>query len=194
MYLSSSSKIYEIKYRKYKNKYQILKSNISGTLLNGGDKGTLLNGGAKGTLLNGGDCDPLPNPEEEDFVSGENLLDLCPEERITIQNICYNVKTLYKWIITDNKSILPGIQITITSEEKRRLIQAYNALPITNILTRDKLIEIYPNLQQETVINLMDKGYTNIALGTFGNKVTWVTLILLFNIWYFFLYFLYFFS
>ncbi len=74
MYLSSSSKSYERKYLKYKNKYQILKSHIGGTLLNGG---------AKGTLLNGGDCDPLPNPEEEDFVSKEDLLDLRPDAKGT---------------------------------------------------------------------------------------------------------------
>ena len=58
MYLNSSSKTYERKYLKYKNKYKILKSHIGGTLLNDG---------SKGTLLNGGDCDPLPNPEEEDL-------------------------------------------------------------------------------------------------------------------------------
>ena len=85
MYLNSKS--YEKKYKKYKNKYQILKSQL---------------GGAKGTLY-GGDCDPLPNPEEEDFVSKENLLDLCPEERITIQNKCYEVRSLYRWIITKFK-------------------------------------------------------------------------------------------
>jgi hypothetical protein len=45
MYLSSSSKSYERKYLKYKNKYKILKIHIGGTLLNGGAKGTLLNGG-----------------------------------------------------------------------------------------------------------------------------------------------------
>jgi hypothetical protein len=143
------------KYKKYKNKYQILKSNISGT------------------LLNGGDCDLLPYPEEEDFTS-QNLLDLCPEERIIIQNKCYDVRSLYRWIITDNKSILPGIQITITSEEKQRLIQAYEALPIPNILTIDKLIQIYPNLHQITDINLSNKGYTDIALGTFGNNLPYL--------------------
>ena len=83
MYLNSSSKSYERKYLKYKNKYKILKSHIDGTLLNGGAKGTLLNGGSKGTLLNGGDCDQLPNPEEEDLVSRENLLDLCPDAKGT---------------------------------------------------------------------------------------------------------------
>jgi hypothetical protein len=71
------------KYRKYKKKYQILKSNISGTLLNGG---------AKGTLLNGGDCDPLPNSEEEDFVSRENLLDLYPDAKGTFWRKNYNTK------------------------------------------------------------------------------------------------------
>jgi hypothetical protein len=83
MYLSSSSKSYEIKYKKYKKKYQILKSHISGILLNGGAKGTLLNGGAKGTLLNGSDCDPLLNPEEEDLATTQNLLDLCPDAKGT---------------------------------------------------------------------------------------------------------------
>jgi hypothetical protein len=89
-------------------------------------------------------------------------------ERITIQNKCYEVRSLYRWIITDNKNKLPGIKITITSEEKRRLIQAYEALPkIPNILTRDILIQIYQNLQQEPKINLSDKGSTDISLGTF---------------------------
>jgi hypothetical protein len=74
MYLSSSSKSYERKYLKYKKKYQILKSDISGTLLNGG---------TKGTLLNGGDCDPLPNPEEEYLATTQNLLDLCPDAKGT---------------------------------------------------------------------------------------------------------------
>ena len=86
MYLSSSSKSYEEKYKKYKNKYKALKSYI------------------------GGDCDPLPNPEEEDLLTTQNLLDLCPEERITIQNKCYEVRSLYKWIIEQNKSVLPEIQ------------------------------------------------------------------------------------
>jgi hypothetical protein len=155
MHLSSNS--YEIKYRKYKNKYQILKSHIGGT------KGTLL------PSINGGDCDPLPNPEKEDLITTQNLLDLCPEERITIQNKCYEVIGLYKWIVTDNHNILPDTQTVITIEEKQRLIQAYEELQTPNILTRDKLIQIYPNLQQEIIINLNSKGYTDIALGTFNN-------------------------
>jgi hypothetical protein len=56
---------YEKKYRKYKNKYKILKSNISRT------------------LLNGGDCVPLPNPEEDDFSTTNSLLDLCPDAKGT---------------------------------------------------------------------------------------------------------------
>ena len=60
-----NSKSYEKKYRKYKSKYKILK------------------------IIIGGDCDPLPNPEEEDLATTKNLLDLCPTERITIQDKCY---------------------------------------------------------------------------------------------------------
>ncbi len=88
-------------------------------------------------------------------------------ERITIQNKCYEVRSLYRWIITQNKNKLPGIETEITLTDKQRLIQVYNVLPITNILTRDKLIQIYPNLHQETCIDLSHKGYTNIALDTF---------------------------
>jgi hypothetical protein len=129
MYLNSSLKNYEKKYKKYKNKYQMLKSQLNGALLNGGAKGTLLNGGAKGTLLNGGDCDPLPYPEDESIINGENLLDLCPEQRITINNKCYEVNELYNWIVVLNKSKIPGIEKEITPGDRQRLIQAYNALP-----------------------------------------------------------------
>ena len=142
MYINSKS--YEKKYKKYKSKYNRLKIQI------------------------GGECILLPNPEEEDFTSN-NLLDLCPDERITIQNKCYEVKALYQWIIERNNIRLPDTQIIITEEEKKRLIQVYKALPKPNILTRDKLIQLYPNLQQETSIVLIRKGYTDIALGTFSN-------------------------
>jgi hypothetical protein len=144
MYLNSSLKNYEKKYKKYKNKYKILKIHI------------------------GGNCDPLPNPEEDDFSTTNNLLDLCPDERITIQNKCYEVSALYRWIITDNHNILPSTQTVITSADKQRLIQAHDALSkILNILTRNKVIKLYPNLHQETGIDLSHKGYTNIALDTF---------------------------
>ena len=153
MYLSSSSKSYEKKYLKYKNKYKILKSQF---------------GGAKGTL-HGGDCSPLPNPEEEDLVTAKNLLDLCPEERITIQNKCYEVKSLHNWIIEGNHDRLFDTQTLITPEDKQRLLEAYDELPLLpNKLTRDKLIQIYLNLQQEIIIDLSREGYTDIAPGTFS--------------------------
>jgi hypothetical protein len=88
MYLNFKN--YEKKYIKYKCKYKRLKSQIygaQGTLL---PKVPSLNGGAKGTLLpkvpslNGGDCLPLPNPEEEDMTA-QNLLDLCPDAKGTFR-------------------------------------------------------------------------------------------------------------
>ena len=108
-------------------------------------------------------------------------------ERITIQNKCYEVSSLYIWIITQNNKILPSTRTAITVEEKQRLIQAYEALSrIPNILTRDKLIEIYPNLLQVTIIDLSWKGYTDIALGTFtegtfGNNLPVLTFLSLQN-------------
>ena len=99
MYLNYKN--YEKKYIKYKNKYKILKSNISRTrctLLNGGTQSTLLNGGTQSTLLpkvpsvNGGACDPLPNPDEEDLFTTQNLLDLCPDGKGTFWRKNYNTK------------------------------------------------------------------------------------------------------
>ena len=105
MYLNSSSKDYEKKYLKYKNKYKILKSNI------------------------GGNCDPLPNPKEDDFSGSFNLLDLCPEERITIQNKCYEVNGLYRWITKHAKDDrLPDTRQLITEQEKEKIIQTYYTL------------------------------------------------------------------
>ena len=75
------------KYKKYKNRYLELKNQFTGI---------------KDTL-SGGECDSLPNPEDADF-DAENLLDLCPDERITIQNKCYNIRSIYKWIITKNNA------------------------------------------------------------------------------------------
>jgi hypothetical protein len=108
------------------------------------------------------------------------LVPLAPfGERITIQNKCYEVRSLYKWIITDNKNILPGIQTAITFEEKQRLIQAHEELSkIPTILTRNELIKIYPNLQLIHTINLSTKNYTNIDVNAFINLSNLCTLIL----------------
>ena len=108
------------------------------------------------------------------MLTTQNLLDLCPEERITIQNKCYEVRGLYRWIITDN-SILPGTQTEITEEEKQTLIEAYDKLLLTpNILTRDKLIQKYPNLQQEDNIDLLFYNYTDIDLDTFTKIIQFI--------------------
>ena len=105
-------------------------------------------------------------------------------ERITIQDKCYDVRGLYRWIITDNHNILPTTQTAITVEEIQKLTQAYKALTkilISTTLSRNKLIEIYPNLQQETEINLSYKGYTDIFLGTFNNLPSLKSLDLKYN-------------
>ena len=169
MYLNSSLTNYEKKYKKYKIKYQVLKSQLSGA------KGTLLPPFTKVPLakvpsVNGGNCEPLPNPEEEDDFSTNNLLDLCPDERITIQNKCYKVSALYTWIITDNNNILPSTQTVITSADKQRLIQAYEELPkvfVPNILTRQKLIELFPSFLYNTMFDLSTRGFTGITIDTF---------------------------
>ncbi len=106
---------YEKKYLKYKNKYLILKNQYS-------------------NILSGGECYPLPDYDDEDVITMENLFYLRSSERISIQNRCYAVRSLYRWIITQNKNMLPGTTIFITPLERQRLIQAYQGLnnpPIT---------------------------------------------------------------
>jgi Leucine-rich repeat (LRR) protein len=52
-----------------------------------------------------------------------------------------------------------------------KLIRAYEALPkIPSILTRDELIHIYPNLQQEIIIDLSERYYNDIFPNTFVNR------------------------
>ena len=152
MYLNSSSNSYEKKYRKYKNKYQILKNQL------------------------GGDCNPLPDEEDIDVISTENLSDLDADERITIQNRCYEVRSLYEWIINHNQYKLPDTQVIINDNDRQRLIQAYNLLyqfvqPLVpeKILTRNVLIQLYPNLEQQTWLDLSNKQYTKIDINTFLN-------------------------
>ena len=210
MYLNLKN--YEKKYLKYKNKYLILKNKIVDTV----------------GILNGGECDLLPYPEDFDVISGENLLDLCPDERITIQdrcyevetlyefiikykrnflpdtmqviteeekeklveayitktfnlsseekitiqNKCYQVKGLYEWVIKSKNNKLPLTQILITPEEKQNLIQAYETLPvIPNILTRNQVI--YENNQDSGILNFINQEgtdkYTGIEPGIFDN-------------------------
>ncbi len=84
MYLYSKN--YENKYKKYKSKYQILKNQL-------GNIKYTLSGGVQ-RILNA--YNMLPNPEEEDIITTQNLLDLCPDERITIQNKYYAIRSLYK--------------------------------------------------------------------------------------------------
>ena len=99
-------------------------------------KDTLLYGGSKGTLLYGGECVPLPNPEEED-ISAQNLLDLCPDERITIQGKCYNVKGLYKWIIGQKNNSIPDTRNQITYVERQQIIDAYQRIVPPAIIQED---------------------------------------------------------
>jgi hypothetical protein len=69
MYLNSKN--YKQKYKKYKNKYQELQNYVD----------TLLP--QKIPSLIGGDCYPLPNPEKEDMITTQSLLDLCPDAKGT---------------------------------------------------------------------------------------------------------------
>ena len=116
----------------------------------------------------------MPNRDDQDFNTYENLSDLQPNERITIQGKCYNVRSLYEWIITGNNVELPETRNSINEKERQALINAYRILEQlppqpSNILTREKLIELYPNLMNETVFDLRGRDYTGIAIGTFSN-------------------------
>ena len=141
-----NSNNFKIKYEKYKSKYLSLKKQF------------------------GGECDQMPDRDELDSNTYENLSDLQPNERITIQGKCYKVRSLYEWIITGNNRELPETRNSITQVERQELINAYRILPPPpNILTREKLMELYPNLMNKTRLDLSNRSFTGIAIGTFSN-------------------------
>ena len=111
MYLNSKS--YEKKYLKYKNKYLTLKKQL------------------------GGECNPIPGPEDIDVVTQENLLSYNPDERITIQGKCYNVKGLYEWIIGQKNNSIPDTRQQITYVERQQLIDAYQRIVPPAIIQED---------------------------------------------------------
>ena len=112
MYLNSKS--FEKKYLKYKNKYSTLKKQL------------------------GGECNPIPDLEDVDVVTQENLLSYHPDERITIQGKCYNVKGLYEWIIGQKKNnSIPDTRKQITHVERQQLIDAYQRIVPPEIIQED---------------------------------------------------------
>ena len=142
MYLNSEN--YKQKYKKYKDKYifyKQLKNKVNDNF----------------NILSGGECDSLPNPEDEDFYA-YNLLDLCSDERITIQNKCYNIRGIYEWIITRNNPLLPGSITKITEAEKIRLKKMYKILTrpppaaYLSFLSYDKL-PVYIRVDNNDLLN-----------------------------------------
>jgi hypothetical protein len=138
-----SSLNYEKKYLKYKNKYQILKNQY-------------------GNILSGGECIPLPYPEDKDVITTENLFILHPSERISIQNRCYAVRSLYEWIINRNYDRLPDTQTLITPVERQSLIEAYQRLNDCNPLPDDEDVftgEYLLNLRPSERILIQNRCY-----------------------------------
>jgi hypothetical protein len=109
-------------------------------------------------------CNPYPNQGDTDPLTGENLYNLHPSERISMYDKCYAVKSLYKWIIIKNNNQLPGIRKTITQEQKQRLIALYqklndcNPLPKpedTDPITGENLLNLNPHER----ISIHDRCY-----------------------------------
>ena len=126
-----NSNNFKSKYEKYKNKYLLQKKKQFG-----------------------GECDPMPDRDDLDLF--ENLSVLQPNERITIRGKCYNVRSLYEWIITDNNNELPPRPEFITDVERQKLINAYRILLTppqpSNILTPSQPSNILTPLQPSNIL------------------------------------------
>ena len=72
--------------------------------------------------------DPLPDPEERDIITGQNLLNLHLSEQISIQNRCYTVRVLYQWIFIYNNDTLPLTDTLLIDEEIKKIMQAYQSI------------------------------------------------------------------
>ena len=80
----------------------------------------------------GGKCDTEPDENYEDPIHLSNLLDLEEEERITINGYCYNIYSIYKWLIQLNNELDPN-RIPVSSEDRKRLIKEYEIIKILQI-------------------------------------------------------------
>ena len=68
-----------------------------------------------------------PTEDYSDPIQLSNLLDLSPNQRITINGDCYNINDIYQWVITQNHNTDPK-RILVSENDKRRIRNAYNVL------------------------------------------------------------------
>ena len=123
------------KYLKYKNKYLVLKNQL------------------------GGECNPKPTKDYEDLFRFSNLLDLPPDNRITVNTPCYNIRDIYKYVIEEGKLDDPN-RAPIKPEDIQRIRDTYNNRTLT---VED---------EQEFIdrININDSIYRNATLQIRSNK------------------------
>ena len=83
--------------------------------------------------MRGGECmDASGNPQlpakgEQVPISLDNLLDLTPDQRITLGMHCYNINSLYEHVITRGNNFNPMTRQPVSQEDKTRIRNAYNA-------------------------------------------------------------------
>ena len=94
---------YYHKYLKYKNKYINLRKQL------------------------GGECDPLPDMNDNESISYDQYSSRTPNDRITINGICYFVDEIFNWVITLNNNNSPH-RTSINPSDRQRIITAYNIL------------------------------------------------------------------
>ena len=120
------------KYLKYKKKYINLKKQI------------------------GGECNPLPNMDDNEYITQEKYRDISTQDRITINNHCYDINALYTWIrtrqnmnqpVTEPATNLPMNQIDIDN-----VINIFTYLYPNNVIVNNN-VQVDENGQ--IVLNLI---------------------------------------
>ena len=122
---------YKAKYLKYKQKYLTLQSD-----------------------LKGGECNPEPNAGDEDMISFEELINLQPNQRITVNGDCFDLNAIYQWVIIQNKNVDPKRR-PIDRATKERINNAY--LQLQPVQPGQALIEAVTNGNLEQVIVLLQQ-------------------------------------
>jgi hypothetical protein len=95
---------YYKKYLKYKNKYLELKSQL------------------------GGECDHKPDLNDDEPITLDKYKTRVAAQRVTIDDKCYFIDTLYHHIITNRNGIVPHTGLQISASSRQKLINAYNRL------------------------------------------------------------------
>ena len=95
-------------------------------------------------FIKGGECEMPISKTDIDPISHNNLVDLVPDQRMSINKNCFDVRELYKWINVKNTNPITNLPFTTVEIEKIENAYYNSTLDQSNINYINKKIENDP--------------------------------------------------